>query len=184
MICGAAIAITVFAFMELLSPVANTAAAAIGTTLQAGGVAYTSPGARPLDRHNRVDAQLMKGAPAKRDPHRIWFGAFLVATNHGSRPARSARRIVLRDVTGRTYRPVALPASNPYAYRPQAIAPGAQAPAPTSPAQADLAANGEMLLFRIPRHAYEEGPLEVQVGAGHADLRVSDGGGAHLTSPA
>jgi hypothetical protein len=183
-LCGAAITIVVFAFMELLPPVADPASAAIGRTLRGGGVTYTSPGARPLDPRHRLDARLMKGAPPAGDPHRIWFAAFLVAADDGSRPAAMARRVVLRDVAGRTYRPVTLPAANRYAYRPRTLAPGAQAPAPTSPAETDLAAGGEMLLFRIPRSAYEEGPLEVQIGAAHADLRVSDGGGAHLTSRA
>ena len=184
LLCGATITITVFAFLELLPPVPDPAAAAIGRTLQAGGVTYTSPAARPLDPRNRVDAGLIKGAPQAGDPHRIWFGAFLVATNDGTRPAAMARRIVLRDLIGRTYRPVTLPRANRYAYRPRTLARGAQAPAPTSPAESNLAAGGELLLFRIPRSAYEEGPLEVQVGAAHADLRVSDGGGAHLTSRA
>jgi hypothetical protein len=180
-LCGVTITITVFAFMELLPPVPDTAAAAIGKTLQAGGVTYTSPGARPLDPRNRVDAGLMKGAPPAGDADRIWFAAFLVATNHGTRPATMPRRIVLRDMSGHTYEPVTLPRTNRYAFRPRTLAPGAQAPAPTSPAGANLAAGGEMLLFHIPRAAYEQGPLEIQVAA-HADLRVSDGGGAHLTS--
>jgi hypothetical protein len=182
LLCGATITITVFAFMELLPPVPDPAAASIGRTLQAGGVTYMSPGARPLDPRNRVDAGLMKGAPVAGDPHRIWFAAFLVATNHGTRPAATARRIVLHDMTGRTYQPVTLPQSNRYAYRPRTLAPGAQAPDPTSPAESNLAAGGGLLLFHIPRSAYEEGPLEVQMGAAHADLRVSDGGGAHLNS--
>ena len=181
-LCAATITITVFAFMELLPPVPDTTAAAIGKTLQAGGVTYTSPSARPLDPRNRVDAGVMKGAPTAGDPHRIWFAAFLVAANHGTRPATTARRIVLRDVAGRTYQPVTLPRANHYAYQPRTLAPGAQAPDPTSPAASTLAAGGGLLLFHIPRSAYEEGPLEVQVGAAHTDLRVSDGGGAHLTS--
>jgi hypothetical protein len=183
LLCGVAITGTVFALMQFESPTVNLASATIGTSTQAGGVSYTSTGARPLDPRNRDDAALMEGAPtAARDPRRIWFATFLLATNDGTQPVSTARRIVLRDVTGHTYAPVALPSTNPYRYRPQTIAPGAQAPGVRSPAQSDLAAGGALLLFRIPRSAYEEGPLEVRVGAAHADLAVSGGGGAHLSS--
>jgi hypothetical protein len=182
LLCGAAITVTVFALMQLVPPAPNLAAAAIGSSVQVRGVSYTSPGARPLDPRNRHDAALMRGAPRARGRRRIWFGTFLLATNHGTRPAAMARRIVLRDESGHTYRPVALPAGNRYRYRPRTLAAGAQAPGPRSPAQSDLAAGGALLLYRIPRSAYEEGPLEVAVGAAHADLRVSDGGGAHLSS--
>jgi hypothetical protein len=179
LLCGVAITATVFALMQLVPPSPSLAAAAIGTSVHVRGVSYTSPGARLLDPRNRDDAELMRGAPAAaRDPRRIWFGAFLLATNDGARPAAMARRVVLRDVTGRTYRPLALPSDNRYRYRPRTIAAGAQAPGPRSPAQADLAAGGGLLLFRIARSAYEEGPLELRLGA--VDLAVSSGGAAHL----
>jgi hypothetical protein len=182
LLCALAFAGVAFALLLLLHPAANAKAPAVGTSADVGGVVYTSPGARPLDPRIHDDAVLLRGAPraTSRD---LWFAAFVNAANDGARPAAMARRIVLRDVTGDRFRPVALPASNRFRYRARTIPPSGAVPRPSSPAGSDLAAGGELLLYRIPRSAYESGPLQLQFthGGRTKDLTVADGGGADLS---
>ena len=50
-----------------------------------------------------------------------------------------------------------------FRYRPRTVAPGDQSPGANTPAQHDLAAEGGLLLFRVPRAAYDAGPLELVI---------------------
>jgi hypothetical protein len=185
LLCAVALTATAFALLVLLKPAVNLRSASIGTSARLGDVTYTSPGARPLDPRNRDDAMLLRGAGDPVSHSRdIWFGAFVDATNDGARPAATARHVTLRDIDGVRFEPVALPAANRFRYRARSIPPRGEVPGQSSAADSDLAAEGDLLLFRIPRSAYEAGPLELRfTQGGHSeDLAVSDGGGAHLSS--
>jgi hypothetical protein len=187
LITGAAALIMLAVLQAFEHPAANPRAAAIGTSVRVGGIVYTSPDARPLDPRKPQDVVLMRGARAPRKrAGDIWYGAFVVATNDGSTRAAMARDILLRDTSGHWYRPVALPAANRFRYRPRTVAPGEQVPSPRAPAEADLAAQGGLLLYRIPRAAYENGPLEIRLRAAgeRADLAVDHEGGGRALGPA
>ena len=133
-----------------------------GVVADVGGLEYSALDVRLLRPANDGDARMLAGlAPASRD--QVWFGAFLTAKNPTRAPLPMATSFKLRDVSGRVYRPVALPAGNPVAYRAQTVAPGAQSPGADSPAQRDLAAEGGLVLFRVRRSAYEAGPLELVI---------------------
>ena len=133
-------------------------------TTDVGGLEYRALDVRLLHPSNAGDARMLRGlAPLSR--HQVWFGAFVTAENAGHMPRPMATRFKLRDVLGRTYRPVALRPGNAVAYRPRTVAPGDQSPGANTPAQRDLAAEGGLLLFRVPRAAYDAGPLELIVGS-------------------
>jgi hypothetical protein len=131
-----------------------------------GGIEYEAMQGRPLDPSNRVDAAIVAGLSA-RDRHvaagETLFGAFFATTNDSSTRLRTADRIELRDQAGHIYRPLALPATNPYAYTQRLLRPGVRVPALGSPADDNLAATGRLLVFRIPKLAYESEALELVI---------------------
>ena len=131
-----------------------------------GGVEYEAMQGRPLHADNPVDRAIVAGLSA-RDRHlapgETLFGAFFAVTNDSSGPAPTARRIELRDENGHVYRPLTLPATNPYAYSQRVLRPGVRIPALGSPADDNLAATGRLLVFRIPAQAYGNDALELVI---------------------
>ena len=131
-----------------------------------GGIEYEAMEGRPLDPGNAVDRRIVAGLPAgDRRPRggTLLFGAFFSVTNDTSRALRTANRIELRDEDGRVYRPLALPASNPYAYHARVVRPGTRHPSVGSPPDANLAATGLLLVFRIPAFDYDDGVVELVI---------------------
>jgi hypothetical protein len=131
-----------------------------------GGIAYEAMQGRPIHPQNAVDRRIVKGVSTadRRTPAgTVLFGAFISVSNDSARVTRTTGRIELRSQLERVYRPVALPASNPYAYRARAIRPGTRLPSVGSPADDNLAATGLLLLFRIPAADYEAGVLELVI---------------------
>ncbi|HEX8083053.1 MAG TPA: hypothetical protein VF529_02120 [Solirubrobacteraceae bacterium] len=137
-------------------------AASPRSPVEVGGLLYHSTGARTLDPRNPVDRQILRGIPAVRKPlprGQAWFGVFLTVTNPGHARARASSRLRLVDVDGRHYTPQAIPGDRGYAYTARDVKPGRQDPRNDSPAQRNLAAQGGLVLFRIPRAAYIDGSL-------------------------
>jgi hypothetical protein len=129
-------------------------------TAAIGGMEYQAMSGRPIDPANRIDREIIAGLPAhaRRLGHgEMLFGAFIAFTNASSHPLRSADRIELHYDSGRVYRPLPLPASNPYAYAPRVIRPRVRIPGAGSPAARNLAAGGRLLVFRIPAREYTSG---------------------------
>jgi hypothetical protein len=125
-----------------------------------GGMEYEAMNGRPIDPANSVDRGIIAGLPARdRQLHNgeMLFGAFIAFTNASTRPLRSADSIQLRDDGGHLYDSLALPATNPYAYSARRIRPGTRIPAQGSPAADNLAAMGQLVLFRIPAGKYTGG---------------------------
>jgi hypothetical protein len=125
-----------------------------------GGIEYEAMLGRPVDPTNAVDRAIIAGLPKQQRrvaSGRMLFGAFIAATNDSSSAQRTADRIELRDQAGHVYRPLDLPAANPYAYAQRLLRPGTRIPAFGSVADDNLAATGRLLLFRIPAKAYSNG---------------------------
>jgi hypothetical protein len=161
-------AIALFAALVVLMATEKRVAAAAPDyrVVGVGGIDYEAMQGRPIHPQNAVDRRIVKGlstADRRTPAGTILFGAFFSVSNDSSRVLRTAGRIELRNELGRVYRPVALPASNPYAYRARAMRPGIRLPSVGSPADDDLAATGLMLLFRVPAADYEDGVLELVI---------------------
>lgn len=92
----------------------------------------------------------------------IWLATFITADNPTSRTLPAARRFALQDAAGHDYAPVNLGSGAPLAYAASSVPPGQQLPLPDTPAAENLAGDGYLLLFRIPRASYG-GPLSLRV---------------------
>ena len=131
-----------------------------------GGLRYQAVTGRPIDPSNPVDARIVKGLPAGErhvGRHQLLYGVFISLANGSPRPLRSAARIDLRDEASHLHRPLRVPAGNAYAYRPGTLAPGATIPANGTAAADNLAANGLLLLYRVPAWQYRNGSFELVV---------------------
>jgi hypothetical protein len=162
LVAGALSAVTALAILSLFLAVEKrvTAAAPDFRISKVDGMEYQAMEGRPIDTGNAVDRKIIAGLPARdrRLQHgQMLFGAFIASTNASTRPLRSAGRIELRDDGGRVYAALPLPATNPYAYSPRVIRPRTRIPAQGSPADANLAASGRLVLFRIPARNYTDG---------------------------
>ena len=161
---GAGVAlVVVVAALVLFGPETDKPVALqLGTVVRVGGLDYRAPDVRLLDPADAGDARLLRGfAPVR--PDEAWLGVFVTATNPAQRPLRMTDRFALRDMRNRDRPPVPLPPGEPFAYRPQMVAPSAVSPGTSTPAQRDLAAEGGLLLFRVPRAAYDDGTLELRI---------------------
>jgi hypothetical protein len=137
-----------------------------GNEATIGGLHYHVDNAWILDPTRGVDAPLAKGLPrsaAHTSRRRILYAVFVGVTNETHRRLPMATDIALRDTRNRVYAPLPLSRSNAFAYRPRVIAPQTHRPAPGTAAGRDLSAVGSMLVFRIPRRSYRDGPLELVV---------------------
>jgi hypothetical protein len=137
-----------------------------GTESTVGGLHYRVENAWILDPNRHVDAPLAKGVPSahtRAGEHRLLYAVFVGVTNETDRRLPMATEIALRDTRNREYAPLPLGARNAYAYRPRVMAPQTHRPAPWTASGRDLSAVGSMLVFRIPRRSYDDGPLELVV---------------------
>jgi hypothetical protein len=131
-----------------------------------GGIEYEAMLGRPLDPGKQVDRAILAGLPAR--DRRVasgetLYGAFFSAANASPTRRRTAGRIELRDQEGHVYRPLSLPVTNPYAYSQRPLRPGVRIPALGSAADDNPAATGRLLVFRIPKQAYESEALELVI---------------------
>jgi hypothetical protein len=144
----------------------TTAASPDDRVVSVGGLEYESMLGRPIEPQDSIDKHIVAGLPARerRMPRGdLLFGAFFAVTNPALGFVPSADRIELRDEMGHVYRPLRLPAGNPYAYSPRAIPPHTRIPQSGTAADDNLAAGGLLLLYRIPSGEYENGVLELVI---------------------
>jgi hypothetical protein len=161
---AASLLVLLAAAVVFIHPTVN--AAPEQNTATVGGLHYAVNDAWVLDPRRRVDAQVARGLPASvRKPaaDRLLYAVFVGVTNETTRRLPMATHVTLRDVTNHEYAPVPLGHRNRYAYRARSMAPQSHRPAPWTPAARDISADGLMLVFQIPRRAYENGPLELLV---------------------
>lgn len=159
---GIALVVVVAALVLFGSETDKPVASELGTVVRVGGLDYRAPDVRLLDPADAGDARLIRRlAPVR--PDQAWLGVFVTATNPAQRSLPMAERFVLRDQRNRGRPPVPLPPGEPFAYRPEMVAPGSVSPGTATRAQRDLAAEGGLLLFRVPRAAYDDGTLELRI---------------------
>ena len=136
------------------------------TAATIGGVQYSVAGDSEIHPSSAADARFVKGMPARerrvQKGDRL-FGVFVLRSNSTHTALTSASRIDLQDGLGRVHKPLRLSPTNPYTYAPGTVAAGGQLPAPGTPAADDIAATGQLLLYRVPVSQVDNGWLELVV---------------------
>ena len=136
------------------------------TAATVGDLHYAVNNAWVLDPGRPLDAAVARGLPpADRAPgtDELLLAVFVGVTNETDRRVPMATRLELHTSTNHVYAPVPLGPANRYAYRAGSIAPKSRQPAPSTPAGSDQSAEGLLLVFRIPRRAYDDGGLALFV---------------------
>jgi hypothetical protein len=139
-----------------------------GAYVQAGPLIYQVQISRELNAASVEDAQYLQGLPAgtpRLAGDQEWFGVWLRVQNATKAAHPSASEFKIVDTTGAAYTPIALPATNPFAYQPgsvqgadgQPVQPDPNSGAGSGPIQ------GSMLLFKLNTSVYANRPLELEI---------------------
>jgi len=134
------------------------------TDVTLDGLHYSVNNAWILDPRRRVDARVAAGLPASDahlPPDQLLYAVFVGITNETRTPRQMVSDVALRDTRNREYAPTRMAPDNRFAYEPAVLQGKSHLPAPGTPAGTDISADGLMLVFRVPRRSYEDGPLEL-----------------------
>jgi hypothetical protein len=130
-----------------------------------GPLKYQVQLSRVLNPADIEDHAYLVGLPPGTTPLRaeeVWFAIFMRVEDDSDAPGTSTDRYEIVDTSGRIYRPLALDtALNPFAYVPRRLEPGDIQPPSSSPAgQGPI--QGELLLFRMTAHTFQNRPLRLR----------------------
>jgi hypothetical protein len=132
-----------------------------GLAIDVAGVDYNVFITRELNLAITPDKDYYDGPPS--EPGKALYGVFIQACNPGSKTVRTTGDFTVKDNQGNEYKPMRLPADNPFAYRPTELAKDACLPEDGSVAQQGPTA-ASMLLFEFPLENTENRPLELEIG--------------------
>jgi hypothetical protein len=137
-----------------------------GVYVNTGDLKYQVQISRQLNAADSEDRDYLAGLPASDrtlGPGEQWFAVFIRVFNHTKAPHLSASQFVIRDTTGKEYKPVALDTKvNRTAYKPTAVGAGDQIPVPGSLARENLTQGG-LILFKVNSSSYASRPLELNI---------------------
>ena len=135
-----------------------------GVYVSAGELKYQVQISRVLNPNDVEDQDYLRGLPAGQQTLTNgddWFGVFIRVFNQSKAQHPSATNFVIRDTTGKEFRPVALDTkANAVAYRPGPLAPKEQLPTANTLGRTNTTQGG-LLLFRIPVNSFANRPLEL-----------------------
>jgi hypothetical protein len=133
-----------------------------GLGIDVAGLTYEVYITRQLNLRDVEDRSYYKGPEAP--PGSALYGVFLLVCNdHENGPTLpAAREFKIVDAQDNEFKPLPLPSSNDFAYRPIPLKHKACNPARGSiPAQGP--AGGSLLLFKLPTKNAENRPLELEI---------------------
>jgi hypothetical protein len=141
----------------------TTRATTEGAYLDAGHLKYQVQISRELNPADAEDRGYLIGADQQSlGSDELWFGVFMRVQNTTGAAHRSATDFELSDTQGHTWRPIALPPQNLFAYRPVNLAAKGILPNPDSPA-GENTIQGSLLLFKIRFSDLDNRPLVLKV---------------------
>jgi hypothetical protein len=154
---------------------ANATSSTGSTYVTLGPLDYSVQLSRQLNARDVEDRTYLEGLAA--DQARLandeeWFAVFIKVDNPSKGTQTTASQFEIVDTTGATYKPVALPASNPYAYQATRVVPDGSVPAASSLAAQGPTA-GQMLLFKIKLETLQSRPLVLKIHGPQAPFPVA-----------
>jgi hypothetical protein len=140
-----------------------------GTTVTQDGVAYSVGISRALNPLEPDDRALL-GTLARRKgldgPDTTLVGVFLQAQDDASAVRHAVASPQMVSADGQSFRPLRLPAGDPFAWRGGRLAPGEQLPDPGS-AGAEAPQGGAVVVYRVPTDVFiTDRPFVLRFGPG------------------
>jgi hypothetical protein len=132
-----------------------------GVMVETGHLKYQVQISRILNPADWEDRDYLKGLPAgsRLGNGEDWFGVFIRVFNETGQPHPSASQFVMRDTTGKEFRPVQIDTNaNPVAFRSATVAGKSQLPLPNSLGQINTTQGG-LLLYKVPSGSFQNRPL-------------------------
>jgi len=161
---GAALCVFLLVAAAVIFVRPTVASTSTETTATVDGLHYSVNNAWVLDPRRPGDAELAEGLPA-RDAHlppdELLYAVFVGVTNETSKPRQMVSDIAMRDTRNLEYAPTRMAPDNRFAYEPTVLDGKWHLPAPGTPAATDISTDGLMLVFRISRRSYADGPLQL-----------------------
>ena len=148
-----------------------------GVYVDAGPLTYQVQISRQLNPRQLPDRTYLLGLPPGAAtgiaPTNLWFAVFVRVSNEGDAEAPLATNFTIHDTQNKVFRPVALSASNPFAYRAGVLTPGNVYPGPNSVAAGFNQMHGKLVLFKLPYSSLQNRPLVLRIAAlGHRPAEV------------
>ena len=132
--------------------------------VDAGPITYQVQLTRELNPFATEDAGYLSGVTGAQSipSTQLWFAVFLWAKNQSGRTATTTNSFQITDSSGTVYQPVALPATNPYAWTSQSLGPDGTEPAADTTAS-NGATQGGLLLFKLDDSVFSNRPLTLSI---------------------
>jgi hypothetical protein len=137
-----------------------------GIYVQAGPLTYQVQISRLLNPADIEDRAYLRGVPASErqlPAGQAWFAVFMRVQNEGSKDQIPSHSYRIVDTQENEFKPLDLPASNVFAYRPphfiaaQQVYPDADSASGSGPIQ------GSLLLFKVSLVSLANRPLELKI---------------------
>lgn len=154
-----------------------TRATTEGPYLDVGPLQYQVQISRQLNPRDPEDREYLEGVPAadaKLAQDQTWFAVFMRVQNESGHAQRAAEDFKIEDTQGTEFTPVALPASNPFAYRPELIPDKGTLPDVRSAAANGAVQQGSMLLFKMNLKAIANRPLVLTIKSPEAPQKQGE----------
>jgi hypothetical protein len=135
--------------------------------LNVGPLIYEVQLSRELNPYDTEDSAYLQGltaAQAQLHPGEEWFGVFMQVYNNTSsaHPLATLQSMTITDTQGLSYRPLALPAANDFAYPTGSISAKSRVPAPNTVASFGPI-QGALLLYKIKLISLDNRPLKLHI---------------------
>jgi hypothetical protein len=143
-----------------------------GQGVKVAGVTYNVYITRQLNPHDAEDSAYTAGSKTEQAGY-YFYGVFLTACNENTNGVRltPTADFSIHDTQGNQFRPLVLPRTNVFAYRPKLLAKKSCVPEAGSLAASGPTA-GALLVFRVPVTTVENRPLDLEIKSGTKSERV------------
>jgi len=143
-----------------------------GQGVKVAGVTYNVYITRQLNPHDAEDSAYTQGVRAEQ-PGYYFYGVFLTACNENTNGVKLSPtgNFSIHDTQGNTFRPLPLPNTNVFAYKPKVLAKKSCVP-PAGTIAASGPTAGALLIFKVSKQAVENRPLELQIKSGTKSDKV------------
>jgi|SRR5215211_898811 len=134
-----------------------------GIYVDLGDLTYQVEISRPLNAADIEDREYLRGVSDQLGPEDVWFAVFVRVQNESGKTQKPATQFDISDTQENEFHPVSIDTkANDFAYNPVVLPDKGLLPNVDSIA-AQNSIGGELLLFKMPRTALDNRPLELKI---------------------